>query len=125
MSGLFQKVSSQQNITLGAHILVIGLGVTLVGILICVFQPSQSVSFKAAWPSLTIGACWGIGMLFVAISLTKYGALLSQVTPLYNMNTLVTVAAALFIFSEWKDASLVKLGIGTVLIVAGGILVST
>jgi len=125
VSGLINKISAQQNITLGAHILTIGIGVTIVGIFICIFQPSQIYSLKAATPSLIIGAFWGAGMTLVAIALTKYNASLAQITPLYNMNTLVTVAAALILFSEWKDANLVKLSIGTVFIILGGILVST
>ena len=41
------------------------------------------------------------------------------------MNTLVAVVGALFIFSEWKDANLVKLGFGTIMIILGGVLVSS
>lgn len=125
IAGLFQKFSAQQNITLGAHLVAIGIGVVSVGIAICLYNMNQTFSFKAAIPSFVIGAAWGAGMFLVAIAITKYSASLAQVTPLYNMNTLVTVIAALIIFSEWKDVNMTKLILGTVMIVAGGILVST
>ena len=44
---------------------------------------------------------------------------------LYNMNTLVTVIGALLIFSEWKDVPLLRSLLGSVLIVTGGVLVSS
>ncbi len=124
ISGLFQKFSAQQGVSLGAHIVAIGIGVCLVGIVICGMHQQQDYSVKRLIPSLIIGASWGTGMLLVAIAITKYNASLSVVTPLYNMNTLITVLAALIIFAEWKDANLTKLIIGTGLIILGGILVS-
>ena len=124
-SGLFQKISANQNITLGAHLIVIGLGVVAVGIVLCIINPAQSFSITAASPSFIIGSSWGVGMTLVSVALIKYKAPLAQVAPLYNMNTLVAVACALVVFSEWKEVNLLKLSIGTVLIVVGGILVST
>ena len=125
IAGLFQKFSAQQPITLGAHLVAIGIGVVSVGIAICLYNMDQTYSIKAAIPSFVIGAGWGSGMFLVAIAITKYSANLAQIAPLYNMNTLVTVIAALVIFSEWKDVNMTKLIIGTVMIIAGGVLVST
>ena len=49
---------------------------------------------------------------------------IAQLVPLYNMNTLVAVILALIVFSEWQELQLVKLLLGTVLIVAGAIFVA-
>jgi len=72
-----------------------------------------------------MGIAWGAGVLLVALAINNYKAPLSVLAPLYNMNTLVTVLGALFIFSEWKDVNVIKLIIGSILIVGGGVLVST
>jgi len=72
-----------------------------------------------------MGLCWGVGVLLVSMAISRYDTKLSILAPLYNMNTLVTVIGALIIFSEWKDVNVVKLIIGALLIVAGGVLVST
>ena len=125
IAGLFQKVSADLNPPLGIHLVNIGIGVVSVGVVLWLMNPSQDINLKAAGSSFVIGAAWGTGMSLVAIALVKYNASLAQITPLYNMNTLVTVAAALFIFSEWKDVKMAKLIAGTICIVIGGILVST
>jgi len=124
IAGFFQKVSANQNVTLGAHLVTIGLGVTTVGVVIYLLNLEQEFSVKRLVPSFIIGASWGLGMVLVAIAIAKYSAPLSVVAPLYNMNTLVTVVLALVVFAEWKDANLWKLIAGTILIVGGGILVS-
>lgn len=125
ISGFVQKISANQNVTLGAHLVTIGLGVVAIGIVVSIFGSGEVFTIKKMIPSFIIGAAWGIGMFLVTIALIKYNAPLSTVTPLYNMNTLVTVIVALIFFSEWKDAHLVKLISGTFLIILGGILVST
>jgi len=125
IAGFFQKVSTNQGITLGVHLISIGVGVVVVGITLCIFQSEQSFTIKKAIPSLVVGMSWGLGMTLVALAIIKYAVPLSVITPLYNMNTLVTVAAALIIFSEWKDVNMAKLVLGSLLIVGGGILVSS
>lgn len=125
IAGFFQKVSTNQGITLGAHLVSIGVGVVAIGVTLCIFQSEQTFTIKKAIPSLVIGMSWGLGMTLVALAIIKYAAPLSLITPLYNMNTLITVAAALIVFSEWKDVNMVKLVLGSLLIVGGGILVSS
>ena len=125
ISGICQKLSNQHGISTGAYVVSVGTGVILVGVVLCLFNTSQSANIKSIVPAVTMGICWGIGVLLVTMAITKYGTKLSVLAPLYNMNTLVTVIGALILFSEWKDLNVVKLMIGAVLIVAGGVLVST
>ena len=66
---------------------------------------------------------WGIASGLVAYTLLNFEVPISQLVPLYNMNTLVAVILALIVFSEWKDLHTIKLLSGTALIVTGAILV--
>ena len=61
----------------------------------------------------------------VVIALTKYDASISQLVPLYIMNTLFTVLLGLLIFSEWATVSSPKLIVGSILIVIGGTLAAS
>jgi len=125
ISGICQKLSSQHGISTGAYVLSVGVGVVLVGIALCLWNTSQSVNVKSVIPAITMGICWGVGVVLVAVAINNYKTTLSVLAPLYNMNTLVTVVGALFIFSEWKDVNVVKLVIGALLIIGGGVLVAS
>jgi glucose uptake protein GlcU len=125
ISGICQKWSNQHGITTGAYLVSIGIGVLCVGVVLCIYNSEQQFSTASVVPAIALGVFWGLGILLVAIAISKYGAKLSVLAPLYNMNTLVAVVGALFIFSEWKDANLVKLGFGTIMIILGGVLVSS
>jgi len=124
-SGISQKFSSKFGISTGAYIVTVGIGVLLVGVSICLINREQVYNIKSIIPSALTGAFWGIGMMLVAVAISKYSAPLSKLAPLYNMNTLIAVIGALVIFSEWKDVNTVKVIIGSILIIAGGVLVSS
>lgn len=125
IAGLCQKLSNQHGISTGVYVVCVGMGVVIVGVGLCIFNGSQTLSVKSAIPAVVMGIAWGAGVLLVALAINNYKAPLSVLAPLYNMNTLVTVLGALFIFSEWKDVNVIKLIIGSILIVGGGVLVST
>lgn len=125
VSGICQKFSSQNGISTGVYVLCVGIGVVLVGVVLCLWNTSQTANVKSVIPAVGTGLAWGLGAMLVAIAITKYKAPLSVLAPLYNMNTLVAVVGALFIFSEWRDVNVVKLIIGSILIIGGGVLVST
>lgn len=124
-SGICQKWSSQHGISTGAYLVFIGLGVVSVGAVLWLMNSNQQFSIASTVPALGLGISWGLGALGVALGISKYGAPLAKLVPLYNMNTLVAVLLALVIFSEWREVHLVKLSIGAVMIIAGGILVSS
>ncbi len=125
IAGICAKLSNQHGISSGIYVLSVGIGVVLLGGLLCFFNTSQIANVKSVIPAIVMGVAWGAGTLLVAMAINQYKTPLAVLAPLYNMNTLVTVIGALFIFSEWKDVNVVKLVIGSLMIIGGGVLVSS
>lgn len=124
IAGAFSKTSGDAGMPVGPHMMFIGLAVTAVGALFQLLLPGAVPSGWAIASSSLLGFFWAMGMGLVLLGILRYQAPLSQLVPLYNMNTLVTVAIALVVFAEWKDVNGVQLLIGAGLIIAGGLLVS-
>ncbi len=124
-AGVFQKVSSQQNIASGIFLASVGVGAFFTGLAVMIQQGTFDIQWKQCWPALSMGLTWGIGTMLVVYAISHYQMPIAKLAPLYNMNTLVTVLVALVIFNEWKDVNTVKLIIGSILIIGGGILVSS
>ena len=123
-SALFQKISTNLGISLSAYLVATGIGVAIVGIGFYTIDNSFSFSIKSGLSACTFGLTWGIASGLVAYTLLNFEVPISQLVPLYNMNTLVAVILALIVFSEWKELHTIKLLSGSVLIVAGAILVA-
>lgn len=124
LSSIFAKASNSGGINLAYYILAIGLAVVLSG-LICLFIVSdRTVSMQSFRDAFLSGATWAVGAILVAIALSKFKAPISKLVPLYNMNTLVGVVLGLWIFSEWQDLDVVKLILGSILVIVGGTLVA-
>lgn len=124
VSGALQKASLQAGIGIGPYLLCMGTGVLIMGALFSGYSPDRLVSWHSGSLSVLIGATWAFSMGLVAVALNTYHAPLSQLTPLYNMNTLVVVLIALVVFSEWRQVSPSKLLFGTVLIIIGATVVA-
>lgn len=123
-SALFQKISTGLGISLSAYLVATGIGVAMVGVGFYIFDHSFTFSIKSGFYAFVFGLTWGIASGLVAYTLINFEVPISQLVPLYNMNTLVAVILALVIFSEWKDLHAIKLLSGSALIVAGAILVA-
>jgi len=124
LAGIFAKVSTTAGMPVGAHLVCIGVMVSLVGAIMQQVLPAPLPSTGAMISSSMLGILWGLGTGFVALGLLKYQAPLSKLVPLYNMNTLITVMLALIIFLEWKTVDPFKLSVGAILVIVGGLLVS-
>jgi uncharacterized membrane protein len=123
-AAIFQKMSTSLGISLSAYLVATGIGIVTVGIGFYLFDHSFSFSIKSGFYAISFGLTWGIASALVAYTLLNFEVPISQLVPLYNMNTLVAVILALIIFSEWKDLDTIKLFSGSVLIVFGAILVA-
>ena len=124
IANLSAKGASHIGIGVGWYVLLAGCGVTLAGIVLLILIPEFRLTPLSGFLGGMVGFMWGIGIGCVIIALNRYGASMGVLTPLFNMNTLFTVLLALWIFAEWKNVKIPQLLIGSMLIVAGGVLVS-
>ena len=123
-SAIFQKLSTNIGISISMYLIAAGIGVVVAGIGFYLFDNTTVFSIKASSYAGMFGLTWGIASGLVAYTLLNFSVPISQLVPLYNMNTLVAVLLALLIFSEWKDLNTIKLLSGSVLIVIGAIFVA-
>ena len=123
-SAIFQKLSTNLGISLSAYLVATGIGIVIVGAGYYLIDKSFSFSIESGSYAMMFGVTWGVATGLVAYALLNFQAPISQLVPLYNMNTLVAVLLALVIFSEWKDLHTIKLICGSMLIVAGAVLVA-
>ncbi len=123
-SAVFQKFSTSVGISISSYLIAAGLGVVMAGVGFYFFENTVPFSIKASSYAGVFGITWGIASGLVAYSLLNFDVSISQLVPLYNMNTLVAVLLGLIIFNEWKDLHTVKLLLGSVFIVIGAIFVA-
>ncbi|XHU96461.1 MAG: hypothetical protein JJP05_03395 [cyanobacterium endosymbiont of Rhopalodia gibba] len=124
-SNIFIKVSNSSGISTSAYVTIVGVAVTLVGI-ISGFMAEQNfmVNSKSIFFALCVGATWALGQLMIAFTLQKFPIPLSVISPIFNSNTLVTVLIALIVFNEWTQVSMEWLCAGAFLTTIGSILVA-
>lgn len=122
--GVLQKIIARSGMGVGLYLLTIGIGAAICGIAVFLIVPDRTVTPQAIGLSALLGLSWSIGTALIIVALQRYQVPLAKLVPLYNMNTLVTVLLALLLFSEWKDVSVLKLLLGSLLIVIGGSLVA-
>jgi uncharacterized membrane protein len=125
LGGIFVKASNQEGISLNCFILFSGIGTLVISILSFIVFEEKLVNISSGAYAFLVGATWACGVLLVAMALIKYNTPMSIISPLNGTACFVTVLLALVIFSEWKSLHVVRLVVGTVLIVTGAMLVST
>lgn len=125
LGGIFVKASNQQGISFNYFTLLSGIGVIVISVFSFIVFDSKLLNFRSGLNAFLVGATWALGVLLVAMALIKYDTPMSIISPLNCTACLFTVLLAMFIFSEWKEIHIIRLFIGTVLIIAGAILVST
>lgn len=124
LTGIFAKASTKAGIGIGMYLFIIGIAIVLTGVIFYFIMPDKSVSLRSGVHAFALGLCWGFGTGLVALGLSTYAIPLGKLVPIYNMNTLVAVLLALWIFAEWKQVKVPELLIGSLLIVIGGTLVA-
>jgi transporter family protein len=123
-AGVLAKVSTNAGMSVGGHLICIGVMVSVVGVVFQGVLPGALPSGAAIASSSLYGVLWGLGTGFVSFGLIKYNTPLAKLVPLYNMNTLIAVALALIIFLEWQNVDVLKLILGAIFVILGGVLVS-
>lgn len=124
LSGTLQKVPAKAGVGVGPYLTLLGLGVSLVGVIACFVLPRGTASWLGLGSSGAVGVIWGLGTGAVLWALSATGVPIAKLVPLYNMNTLFAVLLGLWFFAEAKELQLLPLLGGAALIALGSVLVS-
>ncbi|RBP45133.1 glucose uptake protein [Roseimicrobium gellanilyticum] len=124
ISSAGQKLSAMAGTAPGVFLIVTGLVTTVVGAAFCVGDQDWKWSASGAGYACLFGLCWAAATGFVSLALKKFDAQISQLVPLYNMNTLVAVMIGLIVFAEWRTIHPGKILTAAALIIAGGVIAS-
>jgi uncharacterized membrane protein len=125
VTGIFQKMSAEADGGAGTYLVFLGIGTIIVGLILRRVLPEQVVSWRPAAFALIAGVTFSLGAGLISVALIKHRASIAQLTPLYNMNVLVTVVLGLLLFAEYRDLHVVRLLGGTALLIVGALLVSS
>jgi len=111
---------------LGVGDFLLLFGTTMMGVgLVC--RPWRSISrfpISAIASGIITGLLWVVGTSLVLLALGPLKANISQLTPLFNMNTLVVVLLGLWLFKEHRHVQPAIVVAGAALVILGGVLVA-
>jgi len=122
--GVMQKTCMRAGLGIGPFFVLVGGTIAVFGLVYCLITADRAVSVPSGLWAVATGLLWAVGTGLIVLAVARFGASISQLAPLYNMNTLVVVVLGLLVFSEWKQVHPIPLLIGAGLIVLGGVLVA-
>jgi uncharacterized membrane protein len=124
VTGIFQKMSAEADGGAGTYLVFLGIGTVIVGLVLHQVLPEPAPSVRPAVFALIAGVTFSLGAALISVALIRHHASISQLTPLYNMNVLVTVVIGLLLFAEYRDVQVIRLLGGTSLLIVGALLVA-
>ena len=125
VTGILQKLSSEAKGGAGLYLIFLGVGTVVVGVIFHTVLPEPPIAPRPAAFALIAGVTFSLGAGLISLALIRHEAAISQLTPIYNMNVLVTVVIGLVAFAEFRDLTVGRLLGGTVLLLIGALLVSS
>jgi uncharacterized membrane protein len=125
VASTFQKTAATAGIGTGPYLIAIGSVVLLVGTAVTVAQSNSAAPRAGVLWACGYGLLWSSAIGCIVLALARYDANISQLVPLYNLNTLVAVAIGMAVLGEWRDVVPWRVVVGAILAVAGGVLVAT
>lgn len=120
--GVLQKVATKAGAGLAWYFIGIGAGVLAVGIGVLIAGGRSEPTVAAVGWAVLTGLCWASAVGLISFSIARYDVSISQLAPLYNMNTLTVIILGFVVFAEWRNIRVPRLLAGAVLITLGGVL---
>ncbi len=131
ISGLLTKVvGGKDHYAVNSHILamLVVIGAFIIFMTYYFVETKGQISVPsnnmAVFLGLGVGAAWAMGSVLVYKAF-NLGANASQITPIFNLNTLVVVVLAILLLHELPDPQqTIKIVSGAILMIVGAFLVS-
>lgn len=121
-AGVFQKLATNHPLGTGPFLMLTGLTTCLIGGLYSLLDRDWEISRNGALMTFVFSLFWSTSTGLILIAMRKFGASISQLAPLYNLNTLVAVLAGLLLLAEWRSVHPTRILLASVLIICGGLL---
>ena len=125
LSGAVQKITARAGIGTGPYLIVVGVVVVGVGVIVTAVERDVTLSRASGCYAALFGLLWAAGIGSIAVALGRYDGQVSQLVPLYNMNTLVAVVVGLVALGEWQAVQPGRLLLATALTIGGGVLAAS
>lgn len=125
LASFFQKVSTKAGIGNGPFLIGTGLTTLAVGVVCFLIDRDSTVNARSAVYTIIYATSWSVAIACIAVAIRRYNGQISQLVPLYNMNTLVAVILGLVFLAEWRTVNPGRLLLASALIIAGGILAAS
>jgi uncharacterized membrane protein len=123
-AGIFQKMSAREGGSATSYLIYFGAATALSGLIWRVILKESWGTPRSAGLAFVAGLVFSMGAGLISMAMINYQAAVSQLSPLYNMNVLVTVGLGLLILSEHQSLDVTRLLAGAALIAIGAVLVS-
>lgn len=125
ISGVMQKTAARAGIGTGPFLTAAGGVVLLAGLAVTAAQGDATATRAGVAWAFGFGLVWAAAVSCIAVALTRYDARISQLVPLYNLNSLVAVGIGLAVLGEWREVVPWRVAAGAALAVVGGVLAAT
>ena len=122
--GVMQKQCMRAGLSVAGFFLVLGATAAGGGLAVCAWAPGGVPPLGAALSAAGFALLWSLGIGLILLAVDRFGASISQLAPLYNSATLITVLVGLWLFAEWKEVGALPLLLGAVAIVTGAVIVT-
>ena len=124
VTAVFQKQSAVSGFRPVQYLAVFGVVIALAGLAGVLVTRDVAWSKPGAGYAVLAGLTFAIGAGLISFALWRYGAPISKLAPILSCNVLVTVAIGALFLGEAAKLNMSQLGLGTLLILGGAILVS-
>lgn len=122
--GVLQKQCMRAGLGVAGFFLVLGMTAAAGGLVLRAWAPGGLPPLGATLSAAGFALFWSLGIGLILLAVDRYGASISQLAPLYNSATLITVLLGLWLFAEWKEVSALPLLLGAAAIVSGAVIVT-
>ena len=124
LTGPLMKSAIRAGIGVGEFLVLFGITLAIVGALSRIRTGAGKTSRGAVITGIVTGILWSLGTGLNLVALGRFDANISQLTPLFNMNTLVVVLLGLWIYKEHQMVRPLPLVLGAGMVVFGAVFVT-
>lgn len=124
LAGFLQKASARAGGTVSLYLVGFGLATMVTGLAYGALVAEPRLTLRPLSLAVLAGALFATGAGLISYALIRFDAPLSKLSPLYNMNILVSVLLGLLVFSELAEVSPARLLLGAIFVLVGGWLVA-